>query len=94
MDIIWIIAGGAFILWNIITFCMYWSDKRKAEKNKWRVPEKTLILVAFLMGGLGALLGMHLLRHKTKHMSFKILVPLGLVINLIVIGAVIFFLCF
>ena len=91
MNYVWIIAGGVFVLWNIITFCLYSADKRKAEKNQWRIKEKTLILVAFLMGGLGALLGMYLLRHKTKHLSFKVLVPLGFVLNLLIIGAVVFF---
>ncbi|MCL2360765.1 MAG: DUF1294 domain-containing protein [Defluviitaleaceae bacterium] len=92
MNYLCIIAGGVLILWNIITFSMYYADKRKAEKNKWRIKERTLILIAFLMGGIGALLGMYLLRHKTQHTSFKLLVPIGLVLNLLVIaGAVYFF---
>jgi len=91
MDYVCIIAAGALVLWNIVTFFLYYSDKRKAEKKQWRIKERTLILVAFLMGGLGALLGMYLLRHKTQHTSFKVLVPIGLVINLAVVGVLVYF---
>lgn len=44
-------------LWNLIVFIVYGMDKHKAKKNKWRISENTLIVCAFLMGGLGALLG-------------------------------------
>ena len=75
------------VLWNVITFSLYWIDKVKARKNKWRISESTLIVCAFLMGGVGALLGMSLLRHKTKHLKFRLMIPLSVVINIcIVIG--------
>jgi len=68
---------------------MYAVDKSRAKNNKWRISEATLITVAFLMGGIGALLGMHVLRHKTQHVKFKICVPLAVVINIAVIVAII-----
>lgn len=58
-------------------------DKRKAVKSKWRIPERTLFLIAFIFGGIGIFLGMHIFRHKTKHNSFRILVPIALILNII-----------
>jgi len=79
-------------VWNIITFAFYAADKRKAEKKQWRISEATLIGIAFVMGGLGAFLGMRILRHKTQHIKFKVLVPLALLINIAVIVAMFIFL--
>jgi len=81
-------AGVAFVVWNIITFCIYGLDKRRAGKNKRRISESALITCAFLMGAAGALLGMKIFRHKTKHLRFKLLVPLALVFNAGVVAAV------
>ena len=69
-----------FAIINIITLILYIADKKKAIKNKWRIPESTLILFAFLGGFIGALIGMFKFRHKTKHAKFLILVPLATVL--------------
>ena len=58
-------------------------DKRKAIKNRWRIPEKTMFTVAVLGGSLGVYAGMQLFRHKTKHAKFYIGVPLILAIQII-----------
>ena len=58
-------------------------DKRKSIKRGWRIPERTLIFVAFIGGALGSFLGMHIFRHKTKHMKFIILIPLALLLNIL-----------
>ena len=57
-------------------FVLMGLDKRKAKKHLWRIPEKTLFLIAALGGSLGVLAGMYLFRHKTKHKSFVFGVPL------------------
>ena len=81
------IAVAILVLWNLITFSMYGIDKRKAKKNKWRISESALITCAFLMGGVGALLGMSIFRHKTQHLKFKLLIPLAVIINIaLVVG--------
>ena len=64
---------------NFIGFCAMFLDKRKAKKGKWRIPEKTLFLFAFLGGSLGTTLGMRMFRHKTKHWYFKFGMPLILI---------------
>ena len=82
------IAIGIIVLWNIITFALFAIDKGRAKANKWRIKEATLFLTAFLMGGFGSLLGMYMLRHKTQHTSFKILIPLAVLVNIgILVGA-------
>ena len=66
---------------NIITFIAYAVDKSKAKRGAWRTPEAVLIGLSFLFGSVGALLGMYLLRHKTKHIKFIILVPLSFILH-------------
>lgn len=70
------------LILNLISFCLYFIDKRKAIKNKQRISEKTLLLSAFLFGSIGAIVGMYLCRHKTKKLKFTILVPLFLLLHL------------
>ena len=80
---------AALLFVNLLAFALYGIDKLKAKKGAWRIPESTLLLVAFLGGSLGALLGMELFRHKTKHAKFKVLVPLFLILH-IALGVYIF----
>lgn len=63
------------IIVNIIAFVVMGVDKYKAKKKKWRIPEKVLFLWAILGGSIGAMYGMHLFRHKTKHKSFRYGIP-------------------
>ena len=58
------------IIINIIGLFSMLIDKRRAIKNKWRIPEKTLFLIAILGGSIGSNIGMRLFRHKTKHWYF------------------------
>lgn len=64
------------ILINLTAFIMYGVDKQKAVRHKWRIPERALIGIAVFGGSLGALLGMKVFHHKTKHKKFSIGVPL------------------
>ena len=69
---------------NILGFSLMFSDKRRAAHGRWRIPERTLFLVAVLGGSLGSILGMWLFHHKTKHWYFVLGMPLILLIQLIV----------
>ncbi len=73
---------AVLLLVNLVAFAAYGIDKRKAQKDRWRIPESALLLLAFLGGAIGALLGMRVFHHKTKHWKFKILVPLFLVLQI------------
>lgn len=67
---------------NLISFVLMGIDKRKAEKKKFRIPERTFWIVSLLGGALGSLIGMNYFRHKTKHTSFKVGIPLLLLVNI------------
>ena len=69
------------LLWNIIVFSMFGIDKYKAKKNRWRIPEHTLLTCAFLLGSLGGFCGMKLFHHKTFRKKFYIGLPLMLVFH-------------
>jgi len=77
------------VVWNIVTFAMYGIDKLKAKRNKHRISEKTLILVAAIMGALGALVGMGVFRHKTEHAKFIVGVPFLLLVNIAIVVALV-----
>lgn len=70
---------------NALSLLLMLVDKRKAQKNLWRIPERTLFTAALLGGSIGALLGMYLFRHKTRHLQFTLGIPLILLIQLILI---------
>lgn len=76
---------------NLITFCVYGFDKAKARKDKWRVPEARLLVLAAVGGSLGALLGMLIFHHKTRKWKFRIIVPGVLILHLVIIIYVRFF---
>ena len=76
----WVLSIMAAV--NLFAFVLYGVDKVKAKKGAWRIPEATLLLVAFLGGSFGALLGMEVFRHKTRHLKFRILVPLFLILHI------------
>ena len=68
---------------NVITFIMFGADKARAVKGRWRISEAALILAALLGGSIGALAGMRIFHHKTKHRKFTIGIPLILVLQII-----------
>ena len=61
---------------NALGFLLMLVDKWKAKKNRWRVRESTLLLIAALGGSVGSLAGMYLFRHKTLHLKFTLGIPL------------------
>ena len=75
-------ATALIAAWNIIVFALYAIDKHRAQKGARRISEKTLLICTFLLGAPGAVLGMAVVRHKTRHLKFRILVPLALVLQL------------
>ena len=69
------IAVIYLIIINLIAFALYGTDKSKAKRGKWRISEKTLIGIALIGGSVGAFLGMHAFRHKTRHWYFRYGLP-------------------
>lgn len=75
------------IVWNLIVCGVYYCDKLAAIKGTRRIPERTLLGIAFLFGGIGAYIGMKVFHHKTKHSKFMILVPIFAIIEVVLIYA-------
>lgn len=75
---------------GLITFVSYANDKRKATKDpKHRTREKTLLLLSFIFGSIGGLLGMYKCHHKTKHWYFVFVNWFSLILH-IAIGIIVF----
>ena len=74
------------ILVNLAAFILYGMDKSYAKKGARRIPEKTLLLWAFLGGSIGAFLGMKVFHHKTLKPKFAVTVPLLMVLELVICG--------
>lgn len=74
---------GYLVFINLMTLIAYGMDKQKAKKNKWRIPEKTLLLLAAIGGSIGALLGMYVFKHKTKHLKFILGVPVLFAVHVV-----------
>ena len=79
------------IIINIIAFFLMGIDKKKAQTGAWRIPEKTLFLSAILGGSIGAIAGMQLFRHKTKHRKFVIRMPVILIVQILLAAAYFYF---
>ena len=71
---------------NVVTFFMYGIDKWKAKKSKMRIRETALLGLAVLGGSIGAWIGMKVWHHKTLHKKFKYGVPAIIIIQLSLIG--------
>lgn len=74
---------GYLAVMNALEFILMLADKNFAKKRKWRISEKTLLLVAIFGGALGGLVAMYLVRHKTKHWYFVLIMPLFTAVYLI-----------
>ena len=81
--------GAYYVCVNVIAFILYGLDKKYAREGRWRIPEKTLLGIAMIGGAAGAWAGMQTFRHKTKHMSFRILVPVFVLVHVGIIAMVV-----
>ena len=68
---------------NAAAFVLMLADKIKAKKNKWRIPEATLMGAAAIGGSIGAIAGMYCFRHKTRHPKFTIGLPVILALQIV-----------
>lgn len=80
------IAGLYLLLINGVGFLLMGIDKRRAKRGTWRISEKSLFLPPLLGGTVGAILGMRVFHHKTKHWYFRYGLPALLVLQLALAG--------
>ena len=82
MPPVWIAVIAWLVIINLVAFAIFGIDKKRAKKGQWRIPEKTLFLSAILGGSVGAILGMYIFHHKTKHWYFQIGIPAILILQI------------
>ena len=74
---------------NLVGFLLMGIDKAKAKRHAYRIPEATLFCIAVFGGSIGSIIGMYTFRHKTKHKSFVIGMPVILAVQVIAVIALI-----
>ena len=86
---VWYALGGAVLFGSFCSFVFYGIDKVLAEKQCFRIPERTLHLWDFFWGWPGGWLGRKVFRHKTQKSSFRIFFFLSVLLNILVSGVLV-----
>jgi len=74
-------GGFGLAMLNLYAVWLMAYDKKAASTGRMRIPESSLLILAACGGAAGTLAGMWLFRHKTQHPSFKITVPILLLLQ-------------
>jgi uncharacterized membrane protein YsdA (DUF1294 family) len=74
----------------VIAIIFTLKDKNAAQKRKWRIEERTLLIISALGGSVAMLFTMRLIRHKTKHKKFMIGIPVLIILQIAVVGVIIY----
>ncbi|OZY86704.1 hypothetical protein CBP51_06730 [Cellvibrio mixtus] len=61
---------AAMVFTSLLAYYFYWQDKRRAQRNEWRIPEANLHFWSLVGGWPGAFVAQQQFRHKTKKISF------------------------
>ncbi len=83
-----LIVAVYFAVVSLLSTLLTVIDKRCAVTHRRRIPERTLLLVAFFGGSLTELITMKIIRHKTLHKKFMIGLPVMIVLQLLIVAAV------
>ena len=89
----WLILFGYIAVISLISIVVCIYDKKISKRNnvKLRIPEKTLFIWSALGGSLAMYITMKLIRHKTKHLSFMIGIPVIFILQVALIVALAYF---
>jgi len=87
--VIALVALGWLVFINMLTYATFARDKEAAERGDWRVPERTLLLMAAAGGSIGAIVARQHLRHKTRKQPFVTILFLIAAAQAVFLGALI-----
>lgn len=73
------------LILNLISFSLMYIDKQRAIKGEWRISEKALFTSAICLGAYGSWIGMNYFHHKTKHLKFRVFIPLLVIIESLIL---------
>lgn len=79
--VLWLYLGA-----SAAAFIAYAHDKSAARNRHWRVPERTLHVLALVGGWPGAIAAQRFLRHKSKKPSFQVVFWTTVVLNSAALG--------
>ena len=88
---VWLILLGYVIVISIcsIVACVYDKKISKLHQVRLRIPEKTLFIWSMLGGSVAMYVTMHLIRHKTKHLSFMLGIPAIMILQVALVVALV-----
>ena len=92
VDKFWYLLIGYLIVIQLVAIFLTLHDKSSAKNNKWRIKERTLLLVSALGGSVTMLCIMRMIRHKTQHAKFMVGIPAIIVLQIATIVAILFLL--
>lgn len=76
---------------SVLTIIITVYDKLSAKAGKWRIPEATLLLTGLFGGAFAEFVTMQIIRHKTQHRKFMILLPLEIVLHVALLVVALYF---
>lgn len=71
-----------YALLSVLTFTLYWQDKRAAINGNRRTPESTLQIFSLIGGWPGSLIAQRILHHKSSKKSFLLTYWLMVFLNI------------
>jgi len=77
-----------YLILSLFTYLIYAKDKKAAQNNQWRTPEKNLHLYAVLGGWPGAIIAQQTLRHKSQKRNFRVVFFMTLLINITLLATI------
>lgn len=85
------VAAVYFSIISLVSIIVTVADKSHAKRQKWRTPEKTLLLLGFFGGALSEYITMKVIRHKTQHKKFMIGLPTIMVFHVVLLAVYLYF---
>ena len=70
---------------SLIAIFVTVSDKIKAKRGKWRIPESVLLAISAMGGSFAMYTAMKLIRHKTNHRRFMLGIPIMMLFHVILL---------